>query len=259
MASRKLGSKNRRPNSRALAATGGVPEGTQVIPLTNLLKSYFGFDLWPAVGAAKKAVHIRPEVEEEIRQRLIWLRTKHVCLAQVTQRVMAGWLDVRDKVVKRDPKLRGFTLDFGHAATIELVTNVETFVVQLHATFDAAVALARLVERKVLTPARLAVSTALDAVPGVSAAERQLFERARDGFAHAQASWLSVLLLPDGRADLAIHTSQTPDFKAGTGYVLLSRADALLQAIMDRIDALEEELTERLNLLASACADSAAL
>ena len=226
-----------------------LPPDVRVLHLTNLGRSYLGFDLAPAIHGALKAGRITPEVHADVVQRLMWLRTKHECLAIAAERVREGWAKVRETAVKRDPALDRYTLDVGRREAVELVADVEGFVTVLHSMLEVAVELAQLVERDVLRLPRKARTPVeqFRTLPKVSAEEQELLWGVRGGFVHSRASWLAVVLQPGGRQDLAILTRQRPDFAAGVGYVLLSQVDAWFYALQHHVDELERSLAERIS------------
>ena len=211
-----------------------LPPDVRVLHLTNLGRSYLGFDLAPAIHGALKAGRITPEVHADVVQRLMWLRTIHECLAIAAERVREGWAKVRETAVKRDPALDRYTLDVDvHSDTGKCL----------------AVELAQLVERDVLRLPRKARTPVeqFRTLPNVSAEDQELLWGVRGGFVHSRASWLAVVLQPGGRQDLAILTRQRPDFAAGVGYVLLSQVDAWFYALQHHVDELERSLAERIS------------
>jgi len=228
--------------------TTPLPANVRVLHLTYLGRSYLGFDLAPALRQALDAGRITPEVHADVTQRLLWLRTKHECLAIAARRVRDGWMQVRQTAITRDPGLDRYTLNVGQSEAVELVADVEGFVTVMHSMLEVAVELAQLVERDVLRLPRKARTPVeqFRALPGVTAEERELLWGVRGGFVHSQASWLAVVLQPDGPVDLAILTRDRPDFTAGEGYVLLSRVDAWFQALQHHVDELERALAERI-------------
>ena len=228
--------------------TTPLPPDVRVLHLTYLGRSYLGFDLSPAIHGALAAGRITPEVHAKLVQRLLWLRTKHECLAIAARRVREGWARVRETAVTRDPKLDRYTLDVGRREAVELVADVEELVTVLHSMLEVAVELAQLVERAVLRLPRKARTPVeqFRALPGVSADVQALLWDARRGFVHSQGSWLAVVLAPGGRVDLAILTRGQPDFAAGEGYVLLSQVDAWFRALQHHVSELEESLAERI-------------
>ena len=224
-----------------------LPPDVRVLQLTYLGASYLGFELAPAIHRALAAGRITPEVHADLTQRLIWLRTKHECLAIAAARVRNGWARVRETALKRDPALDRYTLDVGRREAVGLVADVEGLLTVLHSMLEVAVGLAQLVERDVLRLRRKdrTPEGRLRALPGVSADEQALLWDVRGGFVHSQASWLAVVLQPGGRVDLAILTRDRPDFAAGEGYVLLSQVDAWFYALQHHVDELERSLAER--------------
>ena len=181
-------------------------------------------------------------------QRVIWLRTKHECLAITAERVREGWAKVRETAVKRDPALDRYTLDVGRREAVELVADVEGLITVLHSMLEVVVELAQLVEKDVLRlpwKARTPVEQ-FRTLPNVSAEEQDLLWGVRGGFVHSQASWLAVVLQPGGRQDLAILTRQRPDFRAGVGYVLLSQVDAWFYSLQHHVEELEHSLADRI-------------
>lgn len=228
--------------------TAPLPPDVRVLHLTYLGRSYLGFDLAPAIHGALKAGRITPEVHEDVVQRLLWLRTKHECLAIAAERVRTGWRRVRDTAIARDPALDRYTLDVGRREAVELVADVEGFVTVMHSMLEVAVELAQQVERDVLKLPRKARTPVkrFRALPNVSEEERSLLWGVRGGFVHSQASWLAVVLQSDGRVDLAILTRHRPDFAAGVGYVLLSQVDAWFYALQHHVDELERSLADRI-------------
>src|SRR2546426_1161221 len=102
-----------------------LPPDVRVLQLTYLGASYLGFELAPAIHRALAAGRITPEVHADLTQRLIWLRTKHECLAIAAARVRNGWARGRGTALKRDPALDRYTLDVGRREAVELVAGVE--------------------------------------------------------------------------------------------------------------------------------------
>ena len=138
----------------------------------------------------------------------------------------------------------GVSLGWGYVA------DVESCLTALHSTLDVAIGLVKVVERRVLRLPRdkQTPEQELRALPGISEEEGELFRDARDGLVHNYYAWLAVVITDDV-TDLAILTHRTANWDTGEGYVLLSRIDAVLAALVEHIDALEASLAERVGRL----------
>lgn len=240
---------SKRTDSRVFRQPSGLPVNARIRELTYLGRSHVGFDISRGLAAAEKAGHITREIDVRIREQLIWLRTKHDELSVIAGRVRHEWVKVRDQAVAANPADDAYTLNMGRTESVMFSVDIESFVTLLYAAVDTLVALVTMVERLVLKPPLRTAEHELRTLPGVSADEQELFSLARNGFAHQQAGWLAVVLLPNGGADLAILTRWRPDYQKGEGYVLLSQVDRWAQALERHIDQNEALLAKRLTEL----------
>lgn len=229
-----------------------LPATTRKLQLTFWAGSHVGFALRRALNAALAEGLIPPlqsKIDDEVTERLRALHTKRACLPILVQRVRQSWDRVRDAARARDPELDEFTLDIGRSGVWPLVADIESLLTALHSTLDIAVGLVKVVERRVLTlaPRDRTPDAQLETLPGVSEEEQKLFRKVRGDFVHNYAAWLAVVLDGDSGADLAILTFRTPNYETGESYVLLSRIDAMLQALVRHIDVLEDSLADRIN------------
>jgi hypothetical protein len=229
----------------------GFPASARVIEVTYQAAHHVGFTLQAALKAAiaeGRLSPLPPDYDEEINQRVVALHTKRAYLPFLGARVRQSWLRVRDEVLALSDGAT--TFDLGPGRRWELGADIESLMAALHSTLDVTVGLAKVVERRVL---RLPTASQtplpqLRALPGISAAEQELFRDARDGFIHNYSAWLAIVINA-GEADLAIMTGSTANWDTGEGYVLLSRLDAVSVGFVEHIDAVEASLAERVGQL----------
>jgi hypothetical protein len=221
----------------------------RVLTFTYLAGHHVGFTLRAALNdalAEGRLLPLGPEDDEEINGRMASLHTKRAYLPILAARVRRTWRPVRDQALAREPADDCYTFDVGRGLGWEFVADIESLLGALHSTLAVAAELVTTVEEKVLglSPSKRTPKPQLRRLPGISREEQELFREARGGFVHNYSAWLAVVI--DGNsADLAILTSRSADFQTGKGYVLLSRVDAVLSALVQHIDALEASLAER--------------
>jgi hypothetical protein len=231
----------------------GLPTSARVLTLSYRAGHHVGFTLRAALNRALtegRLPPLSPEADDAINERVVALHTKRAYLPILVGRVRREWEPVRDTALARDPADDVYGLDLGRGVGWGFVADLESLLTALHSTLDVAVGLAKVVERKVLRlpTARQTPEEQMLALPGITTEEQELLRAARGGFVHNYSAWLSVVI--DGsETDLAILTRRTPDFDTEEGYVLLSRIDAVLQALVQHIDALEASLAERVDQL----------
>ncbi len=235
-----------RSNSRAIRQPAGLPADTRIRALTNLGRTAFGFTLSPALQAAVDAGRLSADADAAVREQLIWLRIKRDALSVGARRVREAWQALQAKALTADPTHDPYTLFVGRSEAVTLALDVETVISLLHATLDAAVTLATMVERTCLAPAARTPEATLRTLPKIDQWEQELFRLTRHAFAHSQAPWLAVLLPAAGPPDLAILTRLRPDYAAGEGYLLLSQVERWWTALELHLDALETSLAARL-------------
>jgi len=231
----------------------GLPASARVLTVSYLAGHHVGFTLRAALNSALtdgRLLPLAPEDDEEINERVAALHTKRAYLPVLVRRVRRGWEPVRDAALARDPADDEYGLDIGRGVGWGFVADLESLLTALHSTLDVVVGLAIVVERRVLKvpSASQTPDAQLRALPGISAAEQKLFLRVRGGFMHNYSAWLAVVI-DGGGGDLAILTHGKRDYDTGEGYVLLSRIDAVLAALLHHVDALEASLAERVNQL----------
>jgi hypothetical protein len=233
----------------------GLPTSARVLTLSYRAGHHVGFTLRAALNAALaegRLPPLAPRDDEEINERVAALHTKRACMPILAGRVRRGWEPARAAALARDPAddAYGLVIAGGVSLGWGFVADVESLLTSLHSTLAVAIGLVRVVERRVLRlpSAGQTPELQLRALPGIRKAEQELFRDARDGFVHNYSAWLSVVI--DGsETDLAILTRGRANFDTGEGYVLLSRIDAVLQALVQHIDALEASLAERVDQL----------
>jgi hypothetical protein len=231
----------------------GLPASARVIQVMYSAAHHVGFTLRVALNAALAEGRLAPlpaEDDVEINGRMEALHTKRACLPILVARVRKNWVAARDKALARDPADDAYGLDIGRGLGWGFVADIESLLTALYSTLEVAAGLAKVVERRVLRlrPADRTPDVGLLALPGITEEEQELLREARGGFVHKYSAWFGVVIDRD-EADLAIMTRARADFDTGEGYVLLSRIDAVLAALLQHIDALEASLAERVGQL----------
>jgi hypothetical protein len=235
------------PEDREVRQPAGLPLGYVVRHLTNLGRSSFGFDLARALDTARRAGIVSDAADAQAREHLISLRIKHESLAVIGRRVSTEWASVRKKALSSFDDA-GCTLFIGRTEAIAFTADLEALIILLRSTLDGFVKLVNAIERNVLKGPQTPEDQ-LRSMPGVAQTERQLLRQARNAFAHGQAAWPAVVMVPGVEPDLAILARLQPDYDVGEGYILLSQVERWWKALDARLVALESELSERVRQL----------
>jgi len=238
-----------RSDRRTIRQPAGLSSDARVRELTYLGQNSRGFELSKAFYNARERGRLSPEDDELLRERLIWLRTRIDSLKVIGRRLAEEWIAIRAKAVVAPPAEDRYGLMVDRVEAVTLAVDAEELVKVLYATQDAIVAVVKDAERALFPSSDRTGDEDLLAIPGVPEAERELFKQARHGFAHSEAPWLAVVILPDEQVDLAILTRWHPDYANGEGYLLLSQLLRWARGLNRHLDKLEATLSARINAL----------